>query len=173
MRPLDGVSETLSWTAPHANRQFNEHALSSCSDFKEQMLMAEEQREEYRDSKVQDYRAFHVPLLVEGDDYDFGDTKLGVIARFLRPHKDYTFKKLKAYLPPAFYDFPEEDPEWVKHAYDLPDRSAACPTLWIPRDPMGLSRKEIKNLHGAIKVSDENAHFDEKGKIIWTGPPPE
>ncbi|KAG7775522.1 hypothetical protein KL922_004172, partial [Ogataea haglerorum] len=66
-----------------------------------------------------------------------------------------------------------EDPEWVKHAYDLPDRSAACPTLWIPRDPMGLSSKEIKNLNGAIKVSDENAHFDERGKIVWTGPPPE
>ncbi|KAG7901625.1 hypothetical protein KL907_004295 [Ogataea polymorpha] len=170
MRPLDGVSETLSWTAPHANRQFNEQSLSSCVDFKEQMLLADKQKEEYRDSKVQNYKAFHVPSLVEGDDFD--DRKLGPINRFLRPHKHYTFKKLKAYLPHSFYDFPVEDPEWVKHAYDLPDRSAACPTLWIPRDPMGLSGKLIKNLHGAIKVSDENSLFDKKGKVVWTGPPP-
>ncbi|KAG7722803.1 hypothetical protein KL949_000146 [Ogataea haglerorum] len=166
MRPLDGVSETLSWT-PHAHAQFKGQPLSSCDD-----LMSEEKRE-YTDSKVHEYKASRVPLLVEGYDFDADGSKVGLITRILRPDKHYTFKSLQAYLPPAFYEFPKEDPEWVKHAYDLPDRSAACPTLWIPRDPMGLSSKEIKNLNGAIKVSDENAHFDERGKIVWTGPPPE
>ncbi|GME76632.1 unnamed protein product [[Candida] boidinii] len=75
-------------------------------------------------------------------------------------------------MPDTFYKTPSYDKEYEEHAYDYPDVTAKSPIVWIPRDPMGLSTVEIENLKGIVKVSDENAKFDDKGKIIWTGAPP-
>ncbi|GMF00545.1 unnamed protein product [[Candida] boidinii] len=75
-------------------------------------------------------------------------------------------------MPDTFYKTPVYEKEFEEHAYDYPDVTAKSPIVWIPRDPMGLSTVEIENLRGIVEVSDENATFDDNGKIIWTGAPP-
>ncbi|KAH3670695.1 hypothetical protein OGAPHI_001210 [Ogataea philodendri] len=172
MRPLDGHSQTLSWKPPHANRTSNGPESFSGSLTKEGISMSELDKEEFKETKITEHLAYHAPLLIEGKDYYAKQRTENKIVQFFKPNSYYTFKRLKAYLPSSFDDFADEDPEWIRHAYDFPDVSSKCPTLWIPRDPMGLSTKEIENLRGVIAVSDQNAHFDAHGLIHWTGAPP-
>lgn len=119
------------------------------------------------------------PLLIEGDRSEL--SKPNFILRYLQPWKYLTYHDLKGYIPNSYY---EEDEEDIKDnninkdsthdtRYTCPDLSAKCPTVWIPRDPMGLSKIQIEQFKGILPISDINAEFNEKGKIIFTGEPPE
>jgi hypothetical protein len=57
-------------------------------------------------------------------------------------------------------------------AYVHPAIITECPIVWIPRDKYGLSRQEIATSKQAVgkdllNVTDEEAWFNEKGKIDW------
>lgn len=54
-----------------------------------------------------------------------------------------------------------------RNAYFEPCITAKTPTIWIPRDKWGVSRVEIEESDPSIPITDEGAHLDERGKIVW------
>ncbi|KAF5389147.1 hypothetical protein D9757_004969 [Collybiopsis confluens] len=60
-----------------------------------------------------------------------------------------------------------------EHAFDHPSTYVDQPCIWIPRDPLGLSRVLVEYLEGAgIRASDEGATLGLKGVVEVTRPPP-
>jgi hypothetical protein len=147
MKPLDGKSETLSWKNNNNNNN---------------------EEEEEEDLEFYHEKIINEPLLIEGDRTDL--LKPNLILRYLQPWKYLTYHDIKEYIPASYWEYPSNDEDDSKYA--CPDLSAKCPTIWIPRDPMGLSKVQIESFKGIVPMSDENAGFDSKGKIIYTGAPP-
>ncbi|KAL4805016.1 hypothetical protein BDV18DRAFT_141742 [Aspergillus unguis] len=54
-----------------------------------------------------------------------------------------------------------------RNAYFEPCITSKTPTIWIPRDKWGVSQFEIDESDPSIPITDEGAHLDEKGKIVW------
>ena len=73
-----------------------------------------------------------------------------------------------------FYHKPQ-DPlpiEIQKRAFFNPSVTSPTPVLWIVRDDMGISRREIqdtKKIVPGLEMTDEQATFNEKGKVYWKG----
>ena len=87
--------------------------------------------------------------------------------------KTQTFEMIRNIMPSSYFNYVEYNPEFIRHAYDDPAVIDEEPHIWIARDPMGLSEIEKnKALKEGVDVTDENATFDDKGNIIFTGPPP-
>lgn len=94
------------------------------------------------------------------------------LTRFFQPKKE-TFDMIKSILPDCYYNYIEYNEEFIRHAYDDPAVTDEEPHIWVAKDPMGLSEIEKnKALKEGVDVSDENATFDDKGQLIFTGPPP-
>ena len=55
--------------------------------------------------------------------------------------------------------------ETRREAYLNPAIWKPKPKLWIVRDPMGISTREIAETSKVIEISDAGAWFDEKGKL--------
>jgi hypothetical protein len=85
--------------------------------------------------------------------------------KFLRPdvYTDYaTMRRMVPKMVNIRYESEEE-----QHAYFNPAITAAPTLLWIPRDPMGVSRQEVRDTSKVIPITDEGASLDEKNKIVW------
>ncbi|CAD0088728.1 unnamed protein product [Aureobasidium vineae] len=85
--------------------------------------------------------------------------------KFLRPdvYTDYaTMRRLVPKTISIRYESEEE-----QHAYYNPAVTAGPHLLWIPRDPMGVSRQEVRDTSKVIPITDEGATLDEKNKIVW------
>lgn len=176
MRPLDGVSHTASFKG---TTEYEKKVLSRSKRAGNKQLATEIQKDEEKQLKVIEGLATDdvysetkeheiVPLVA---DRDFKSREHhNFLVRFLRPdiHMNYRLAKL---LLPSTYNV-EEDVTFDKHAYDMPSVTAQKPTLWIPRDPMGLSTVQIEELSKVIDVTDENAGFTDKGKIKYLDKPP-
>ncbi|KAK4494736.1 hypothetical protein PRZ48_014092 [Zasmidium cellare] len=52
-------------------------------------------------------------------------------------------------------------------AFFNPAITSETPLLWIPRDPMGISRQEVHDTSKVIPITDDGAYLDEKNKICW------
>lgn len=97
----------------------------------------------------------------------------GALKRFFQPTVHLSFHEVRKHLPiflnePVVYT----DAQYQEHQYLHPAVKDAEPTFWIPKDKLGLSRELIGKSKGLL-VSDENTDFDEKGKVTFTGPPPD
>jgi hypothetical protein len=59
--------------------------------------------------------------------------------------------------------------------YYHPSVTAPVPVIWIPQDPLGISKEEIRDTEAAgdIKITDGGATLDEKNKLGWTEDPPD
>lgn len=53
-------------------------------------------------------------------------------------------------------------------AYFNPAITSPVPRLWIARDEMGISKKEVQDTSEIIPISDDFATFNPKGKIVWS-----
>ncbi|KAG9702898.1 DUF221-domain-containing protein, partial [Aureobasidium melanogenum] len=85
--------------------------------------------------------------------------------KFLRPdiYTDYaTMRRLVPKMVSIRYESEEE-----QDAYFNPAVTAQPQLLWIPRDPMGISRQEVRDTSKVIPITDEGATLDEKNKIVW------
>ncbi|KAF2186168.1 DUF221-domain-containing protein [Zopfia rhizophila CBS 207.26] len=74
----------------------------------------------------------------------------------------------------AFYRSPQQPlpVEIAKRAYFNPAITSPTPTLWIVRDEMGISEREIRNTTKAVPgllITDEQATFNDKNKVEWKG----
>jgi hypothetical protein len=53
------------------------------------------------------------------------------------------------------------------NAYWPPSATSPTPVLWIPEDPLGVSKQEIAITSKVIPISDEGCTLDEKNKLNW------
>lgn len=69
---------------------------------------------------------------------------------------------------------PQQD-ETGPDNYHHPALTARVPIIWIPQDPLGISKEEIRDTEacGDIKITDGGASLDEKNKLGWTQDPPD
>lgn len=87
------------------------------------------------------------------------------LARYFRPDKYRDYATLRKLVPS--YQEITYPPEVERDAYLHPAITSKLPTLWIPRDVMGVSKQEIYHTSKVIPISDEDAWLDEKNKIHW------
>lgn len=100
--------------------------------------------------------------------------KPSLFAKFMSPHVYTDYHTLRRLVPRGFADI-SYDPLTERDAYYHPAIKSVTPTLWIPRDQMGVSRQECHHSGKVIPMTDEMAGFDDKGKMIWdheNGRPP-
>ncbi|ODV79507.1 DUF221-domain-containing protein [Suhomyces tanzawaensis NRRL Y-17324] len=172
MRPLDGVSHTPSSTSETEYRK----KILDRRNRKSKKLEKEIENEKEENERVKNNLANDTEFQEEGivpllADRDFKTLNTpNPFFRFFRPDVYLNYRHAKELLPATFNIEPEQTNS--KHAYNLPAATAACPSVWIPRDPMGLSTIEISEISKVVEVSDENSGFDEKGKIRFLGAPP-
>lgn len=88
---------------------------------------------------------------------------------FFRPNKFATYAHLKRKLDEGVFaqPVPVYAPEVARTAYFHPAISRQTPILWFVRDQMGISEQEMRHSARILKVSDQGAWFDEKGRIRW------
>ncbi|ODV62363.1 Rsn1p [Ascoidea rubescens DSM 1968] len=181
MRPLDGVSDTPSFSFHPKSPNHSHEQEKPTIEKVEGTAFDKEISDANNNSSIVDLSVIksheiddtaRVPLLADGDDEEIPHANPFV--RFFQPHIYCSYKFCKQSIP-SIYKSVDHDDQLVnnEHAYDYPAVAAKPPYLWIPADPMGLSKHEIKNFEGIVPITDEGAHFDEKGNIVWTGKPPE
>ncbi len=90
--------------------------------------------------------------------------KSNVLLRWLHPevYSDYT--TLRRMLPEDLPD-PVYDEDVEQDIYYPPSFMMKPPTLWIPRDPGGISRQEVEHCGKALPTTDEYVSIDEKGQM--------
>ena len=95
----------------------------------------------------------------------FTAKKASFFGRIFDPRKFKSYQGVKSlvpnYQPPAYED---EDAE---SAYFNPAVTSPVPRLWIVRDEMGISAREVRDSSEVLPVSDEYARFNEKNKVVW------
>lgn len=73
-----------------------------------------------------------------------------------------------------YYHTPQEPlpVEIQKRAFFNPAVTSPTPVIWIVRDDMGISVREIRDTKKAVpdlQMTDDQAVFNEKGKVYWKG----
>lgn len=98
--------------------------------------------------------------------------KPNMLTKFLKPHIYNDYATMRRLVPKEIAM--GYDPEVEEEAYFNPAITERMPLLWIPRDSMGISRKEAADTSQVTPMTDEGAHLDEKNKVIWDadGKPP-
>ena len=96
------------------------------------------------------------------------------IARFLEPHAFYSPDDLKAWFhepmrdSSSSEDLPTYTEDQLKNAYVNPGMTSKTPKLWLAKDRLGLSKREIEeNEKVGITSTDEGATVDKDGNLSW------
>jgi hypothetical protein len=95
----------------------------------------------------------------------------GPLAQFFEPHIFASHKAMKQWLRDGDFDeddVPEYSDEDIRKAYLHPAYTSQTPIIWLAKDDMGVSKKEIQeNEKRELKSSDEGAWIDQEGKLKW------
>ncbi|KAL8790392.1 MAG: hypothetical protein Q9195_006410 [Heterodermia aff. obscurata] len=100
--------------------------------------------------------------------------KPNLLSKWLFPHKYTDYHTLRRLVPRGFAEI-TYDEITERDAYYHPAIASYTPTLWIPRDQMGVSKQECRHSSKIIPMTDQCAHFDDKNKLVWdqdSGNPP-
>ncbi|KAF2705259.1 DUF221-domain-containing protein [Pleomassaria siparia CBS 279.74] len=94
------------------------------------------------------------------------------ISRIINPESSST-ATLSSSLE-QYYHTPQQPlpVDIAKRAYFNPAVTSPTPVLWIVRDEMGISAREVANTTKAVPgiiITDEQATFNEKNKVEWAG----
>lgn len=74
------------------------------------------------------------------------------------PANKFTFQSLEA---------PIYGEDALNEAYFNPAMISPAPMVWIVKDVMNISAKEVQDTHSSIRISDAHATFNEVGDIEW------
>jgi hypothetical protein len=85
--------------------------------------------------------------------------------KWLRPDIYCDYETLRRIAPQA--DPVEYSHEIASNAYYNPAITSELGIIWIPRDPLGISREEVRDTGKVLPITDEGAHLDEKNSIVW------
>lgn len=92
--------------------------------------------------------------------------------RYFKP-KTQTFDMVRETMPACYFNYIEYNPDFVRTAYADPCVTDEEPHIWVPKDDLGLSEIEKnKAVENGVDVTDVDAGFNEKGAVVYYGPPP-
>jgi calcium permeable stress-gated cation channel len=93
------------------------------------------------------------------------DVKPNFLIKWLHPeiYADYTILRqmLTVELPQDIYS-----EEYARNAYYSPSIVRPTPSLWIPRDPGGISQQEVAHTSKVNPITDEGAWLNEKNRVV-------
>ncbi|KAJ4992689.1 duf221 domain-containing protein [Stagonosporopsis vannaccii] len=96
----------------------------------------------------------------------------GSLARFFEPHIFASHGAMKSWLRDGDFDedyVPQYSDEDIRKAYLHPAYTSQTPVIWLAKDDMGVSKKEIQeNENKELKSSDEGAWIDKDGNLKWS-----
>ncbi|KAI0490178.1 hypothetical protein F4859DRAFT_463909 [Xylaria cf. heliscus] len=96
------------------------------------------------------------------------NNKIGLFAKFFKPWEycDYeTMRKLVPHDGVDVYNLYADEVE--RDAYYPPSVTSATPLLWIPEDPLGISKQEVRDTSKVIPITDEGCTLTDKNKLEW------
>lgn len=96
----------------------------------------------------------------------------GFLQKLINPERNST-PQLSSRLD-KFYHQPQEPlpVEIAKRAFFHPAITSPTPIVWIVHDDMGISQREVNDTKKEVpglQITDEQAFFDEKNKVVWKG----
>ncbi|PBP16807.1 DUF221 domain-containing protein [Diplocarpon rosae] len=95
----------------------------------------------------------------------FTAKKAALFSRLFDPSKFASHASVHSLVPE--FPPPSYTPEEEQRAYYDPALTSEVPRLWIVRDEMGISQREVKDSREVVTITDEFASFNEKGKVVW------
>ncbi|KAI0415612.1 hypothetical protein F5X98DRAFT_346005 [Xylaria grammica] len=97
-----------------------------------------------------------------------GGKKLGIFAKFFKPWQYCDYEAMRKLVPQEDLSVYSEYPEEVERdAYYPPSVVSGIPLLWIPEDPLGISKQEIHETSKVIPITDEGCTLTDKNKLEW------
>ncbi|KAI3318373.1 DUF221-domain-containing protein [Xylariaceae sp. AK1471] len=97
-----------------------------------------------------------------------GGKKIGLFAKFFKPWQHCDYETLRKLVPHDAVDVNALYTEEVERgAYYPPSVTSATPLIWIPEDPMGISKQEIRDTPEVIPITDEGCTLTDKNKLKW------
>ncbi|PVH81758.1 DUF221-domain-containing protein [Cadophora sp. DSE1049] len=119
------------------------------------------------DHKSYDFKKAGVPPTeaTVSDPKKLTSKKASFFSKIFDPSKFNSHSKVKSLVPD--YPPPQYTPEEEAEAYYDPALTSPVPRLWIVRDTMGISQREVKDSSEVVEISDSYAGFNEKGKVVW------
>ncbi|KAG8677868.1 hypothetical protein FPOAC1_003896 [Fusarium poae] len=99
-----------------------------------------------------------------------------VVSDERNPHA-HTVDSVITEFPTTLKDIPEEDRELlVNDAFKHYALTVEEPTIWIPRDKLGVSDDEVyqcKQVSSSVSMSNLRADLDDHGRVVCDGKPPD
>ncbi|KAI1850110.1 hypothetical protein JX265_003482 [Neoarthrinium moseri] len=96
--------------------------------------------------------------------------KPGFVSKFLKPWAHCDYAAMRKLVPGAAGEFDVQSlysTEIERDAYFPPSVSSATPLLWIPEDPAGISKQEVRDTGKVIPITDEGCVLNDKNKLEW------
>lgn len=91
--------------------------------------------------------------------------KPNLFTKWLRPDIYQDYATMRRLVPKDIaIEYTAED---ENNAFFNPAITSQTPLLWVPRDPVGISRQEVRDTGAVIPITDEGAYLDEKNKVVW------
>jgi calcium permeable stress-gated cation channel len=101
----------------------------------------------------------------------FHAKKADFFSRIFDPRKFKSHQIVKSLVPNWLP--PQYEAEDAELAYFNPAITSPVPQLWVVRDEMGISAREVKDSSEVVPITDDLARFDEKHKVVWDQERPE
>ncbi|KAH7408051.1 hypothetical protein BKA64DRAFT_640965 [Cadophora sp. MPI-SDFR-AT-0126] len=119
------------------------------------------------DHKSYDFKKAGVPPTEASvaDPKKLTSKKASIFSKIFDPSKFKSHSRVKSLVPD--HPPPQYTPEEEAEAYYDPALTSPVPRLWIVRDTMGISQREVKDSSEVVEISDSYAGFNEKGKVVW------
>jgi len=95
----------------------------------------------------------------------FTAKKANLFARLFNPSKFKSYSAVRSLVPD--FPVPRYTEEEEAFAYYDPALTTPVPRLWIVRDEMGISQREVRDSSEVVQISDHYAVFNEKNKVVW------
>ncbi|KAF2973568.1 hypothetical protein GQX73_g61 [Xylaria multiplex] len=94
--------------------------------------------------------------------------KLGLFAKFFKPWQYCDYEAMRKLVPNDDVGvYSTYADEVNRDAYYPPSVVSGTPLLWIPEDPLGISKQEIHETSKVIPITDEGCTLTDKNKLEW------
>ena len=97
-----------------------------------------------------------------------GTKKPNFFTKCLQPWYSQDLESMGTHVPTADGNVYSQYPEEVEsNAYHPPSVTSGTPLLWIPEDPLGISKEEVRETGRVIPITDEGCTLTDKNKLEW------
>ncbi|KAI0815439.1 hypothetical protein GGR55DRAFT_346385 [Xylaria sp. FL0064] len=94
--------------------------------------------------------------------------KVNLFTKFLKPWQYCDYETMRKLVPnDDFTVYTVYSDEVERDAYYPPSVTSGTPLLWIPEDPLGISKQEVNDTSRVIPMTDEGCTLTDKNKLEW------